>query len=130
MSSKNLGELGEKIVAGYLRKQGYKILGRNYKRKWLGGPQRGEIDIIAKKGGVISFVEVKSVNYFSEKENFSPEQKVNSKKQKKLIQLAQIWLSEKNIPLESKWQIDVISVSVNFNLRKSRVRHFKNAICE
>jgi Holliday junction resolvase-like predicted endonuclease len=49
------GDLGEDIAERFLMKQGYRIVERNYLRKW------GEIDIIAKKDGKLYFVEVKTV---------------------------------------------------------------------
>lgn len=54
MDKKELGYFGEKVVAYYLQKKGYKILRRNYTVKG------GEIDIIAEKDGMIAFVEVKT----------------------------------------------------------------------
>jgi Holliday junction resolvase-like predicted endonuclease len=50
------GNLGEDIAAMFLMKHGFGIIERNYLRKW------GEIDIVAKKGGVLHFVEVKTVS--------------------------------------------------------------------
>ena len=61
-------------------------------------------------------------------EGYLPEDKVNFQKQKKLIKLAQDWLQEKQISLESKWQIDVISINVDLNSKKAKIRHFKNAV--
>ena len=46
--SKRLGDYGERIACCYLEKKGYKILDKNYSRKWQGGPQKGEVDIIAR----------------------------------------------------------------------------------
>lgn len=54
MTAKELGEFGEKVAAYYLEKKGYKILKRNFRIKG------GEIDIIAEKGDIIAFVEVKT----------------------------------------------------------------------
>ena len=54
-TSKDIGILGEKIVAEYLRRYGFTIEARNYAK------ETGEIDLIAKKGRVLHFVEVKSV---------------------------------------------------------------------
>ena len=54
MDKKELGYFGEKVVAYYLEKKGYRILKRNFTVKG------GEIDIIASKDGIIAFVEVKT----------------------------------------------------------------------
>lgn len=48
------GELGERTAAVYLRKQGYRILCKNFYTRY------GEIDIVASKGEYIVFVEVKT----------------------------------------------------------------------
>ncbi|PJE68462.1 YraN family protein, partial [Candidatus Shapirobacteria bacterium CG10_big_fil_rev_8_21_14_0_10_38_8] len=54
MSSKDLGGRGESLAVDILRKQGYKILQRNFSCKI------GEIDIIALDDNVLIFVEVKT----------------------------------------------------------------------
>ena len=51
---KTLGNWGEDKAALYLRLHGYRIVERNFRCR------QGEIDVIARKGGVIAFVEVKS----------------------------------------------------------------------
>ncbi|MBX4181397.1 YraN family protein, partial [Candidatus Parcubacteria bacterium] len=53
---RKLGDIGENIACDFLKNRGYTIVERNYLRKW------GEIDIVARKGEVIHFVEVKSVS--------------------------------------------------------------------
>jgi putative endonuclease len=71
-----LGEQGEAIAVGHLKKAGYKIIETNYRTKL------GEIDIIAKDKDTIVFVEVKarsSVHFGS------PKWAVTPKKQKKNI---------------------------------------------
>jgi hypothetical protein len=35
---------------------------------------------------------------------------------------------EKKIPLDSKWQIDVVSVEINSDSKKAKIRHFPNAV--
>jgi len=136
MDSKKLGNFGERIACYYLENKGYKILDRNYSRKWLSGPQKGEIDIVVEKDKVISFVEVKTLQQVQGKQkipalggDFLLEDKVNFQKQNQLKKIAQDWLSEKKISLESKWQIDVISIRVNLASKKAKIRHFKNAVC-
>lgn len=62
--TKELGDLGEKLACEYLVKNGYKIIGRNYRISF------GEIDIIAwkkcglfsKKDKTVHFVEVKTLS--------------------------------------------------------------------
>ncbi|WIW71826.1 YraN family protein [Anaerosinus gibii] len=84
MNNREFGIQGEKIAADYLLAKNYKILKCNYKIKL------GEIDLIAKKGSLITFVEVKtrkSLNYGV------PSQAVNWKKQRKIIQVAQVYIS-------------------------------------
>ncbi len=131
MDRKRLGDFGERIACYYLENNGYKILDRNYSRKWVQGPQKGEIDVVAEKDGIISFVEVKTITSAPPggAEVISPEDKVNFQKQRQLIKIAQDWLSEKKVSLESKWQIDVISIKVDLNAKKAKIKHLKNAIC-
>ena len=52
--NKKLGKNGEEIARLYLKKNGWKILEKNYKTPY------GEIDVIAKKGEVVAFIEVKT----------------------------------------------------------------------
>ena len=54
MNTVLIGKFGEDTAQKYLLENGYKILKRNYRAAG------GEIDIIAKKGDHLSFVEVKS----------------------------------------------------------------------
>lgn len=51
-----IGKIGENYACDYLRKEGFKVIDRNYLRKW------GELDIVAQKDKKIHFVEVKSVS--------------------------------------------------------------------
>lgn len=126
MNRKQLGDFGEKIACYYLEEKGYKILDRNYSKEWS-GVSKGEVDIVAEKDKTISFVEIKTIAA-AFGGGYSPEDKVNFQKQKKLIKLAQNWLGEKRIPLESKWQIDVISIKINPETKKAKIHHFKNAV--
>ncbi len=130
MNTKEVGTLGEKVAINYLKKRGYKILDKNYSPRFVSGPLRGEIDIIAKKDGIVSFIEVKTLtqNCGGRTSAISPEEKVDYLKQKKLIKMAEGWLMEKKIPLESPWQIDVIAIKIDLNNRKAKIRHFKNAV--
>jgi putative endonuclease len=139
MDTKELGNLGERIACEYLVKKGYKILGKNYRINL------GEIDIIAKKkwsfkkalqnknNKTIHFVEVKTSQSFQHNragraEEFSPEQRADYKKQRKLIQLSRIWLEKNKIPQNFPWQIDIIGILIDETARKAKVHYFQNAV--
>jgi len=138
MDSKQLGNLGEKIAGNYLERKGYRILERNYSPRFISGPQKGEIDIVAKKKDIIIFVEVKTLRFvspwpessrrLSQDDSFNPEDKVDFLKQRKIIKTAESWLVKNKIFLETKWQIDILAVGVDLNKRRARIRHFKNAV--
>jgi putative endonuclease len=51
---KKFGDFGENLAAKFLERKGYKIIERNFRRRF------GEIDLIAKKEGKIIFIEVKA----------------------------------------------------------------------
>ncbi len=125
MNTKELGNLGEKIAQDYLKNKGYKILDKNYCFRMPGSPQKGEIDIIAKKDGVISFIEVKTLQNKGLSRIFSPEDKVNFLKRKRLRKTAEYWLTKNKIPLDSKWQINIIAITINLVEKEAKIRYFK-----
>ena len=122
MTSKEIGVWGEKIALNYLKNKGYKILEQNYFpfSKW--GKKQGEIDIICKKSHIIIFIEVKTLLGDSSQ----PEEKVNFKKQRQIIKLAQKYLLEKKFNPEIKWQIDVIAIKIDIDSKKAKIKHFEN----
>lgn len=135
MSTKETGKLGEKIAEDFLKNKGYKILDRNYAFR-IFGPQKGEIDIIAKNKGTICFVEVKALRRSApqgkrqicggQTSAFFPELKVNFQKQRKIIKSAQSWLMRNKIPLDSQWRMDVVSVIIDEDGGKTEIRHLEN----
>lgn len=135
MTKKELGALGEKIARTFLEKRGYKILDKNYVVGFPSGIMKAEIDIIAQKEDAISFIEVKTLAVsFREGQEipdaFSPEDKVNQVKQRKILMAAQEWLTAHKIPLESGWQIDIIAITLDWSSKRAKVRHFQNVASE
>ena len=114
ITSKQTGELGEKIARKHLERKKYKILDENFKRKW------GEIDIVAKKKDKIIFFEVKTI---LKKQGFFPEDQIDFKKKRQLWKMAQIYLSENKISFDNHWQIDIIAVEITPELKKANIRH-------
>ena len=116
MNNKILGNEGEEEATQYLIKNGYKIIERNFLCK------RGEIDIIAKDGDTIVFIEVKtrkSIKYGT------PAEAVDEIKQKHIYKAAEYYLYSRN--LENEYvRIDVIEVY--YKNDSFKINHIKKAI--
>ncbi|MCX6811913.1 MAG: YraN family protein, partial [Candidatus Berkelbacteria bacterium] len=113
--SQKLGNKGEEIACEFLKRQGLEIIARNYRN------QMGEIDIIAKDGDILVFVEVKTKKG---NELGSPEEMVGLKKQRKLKKVSQMYFVEND--LEPNYRIDVIAV--DFSLILPRINWLKSAV--
>lgn len=104
-STRSLGRYGEDLACKYLQAKGYKILKRNFRCRRF-----GEIDIVASKAGVLSFIEVKtraSLRYGM------PAEAVTLAKQRKIYRVAQYYLQceglTSRIPMLS---FDVVEIIV------------------
>jgi putative endonuclease len=124
MGNKELGKIGEDLACGYLVSNGFKIVERNCVLFC------GEIDIIARKkwgffeDKTIHFVEVKSLSQINSA--FSPEQRVDWKKQNKYKRLVELWLEKNKYPQNFPCQVDIIAVSMGSE--KPEIKYFKNII--
>jgi putative endonuclease len=97
---RSLGDRGEDLAAAVLKKQGYKILERNYRTPI------GEIDLVAKQGGTLVFIEVKT----RRSSRFgSPQEAVHPAKQERLRNLAEYYLSQKGLG-EITVRFDVVGI--------------------
>ena len=114
-----IGQKGEDEACMFLEKHGYKILDRNYRKKW------GEIDIVAKKDNIIHFIEVKTVTRITDHE---PEENVHPWKRKRLGRAIQTYLLEKKVSDETEWQIDIIAIFLDLKEEKDRIRITENII--
>ncbi|WP_326908947.1 YraN family protein [Sedimentibacter sp. MB31-C6] len=100
MYKENKGYFYEKIAKKYLKDNGYLILEENFKNRF------GEIDIIASKNGILSFIEVKGRK---NKEFGLPREAVTLSKQRKIISAAKYYLMLKKID-DIQCQFDVIEI--------------------
>ncbi|MGH7659843.1 MAG: YraN family protein [Vulcanimicrobiaceae bacterium] len=83
MDPRELARTGEDAAVALLRKRGYEIVGRNIRMPG------GEIDVVARDGNVVVFVEVKA----RESRRFgSALSAVNARKRRTLRRLAGEWL--------------------------------------
>lgn len=85
MKVKIKGEIAENIAQRFLEKKGFKLLYKNLKLKNF-----GEIDLVMKKGNLVNFVEVKSLN----SKNFSPEIHFSKRKKMKLLKLIEFFTNK------------------------------------
>ena len=85
----------------YLEQEGYEILEYNYRCK------TGEIDIIAKEGQTLVFVEVK---YRKDDKKGYPAQAVDQRKQQKIRKSAMIYLKKNHLSFEQQMRFDVVEI--------------------
>ena len=119
---KELGEFGEKVTGEYYEKEGFEIIARNFRSN------AGEIDIIAKKGDKLIFIEVKSrINF----ENIKPYEAVDKNKRLKIISTAKYYL-KKNSYTTSNFYIrfDIANIFVKKYPSEYTIEIFKNVFDE
>ncbi|MDP3945138.1 MAG: YraN family protein [Lutibacter sp.] len=109
-----LGELGEDLAVEELEKNGYEIVERNWRYK------KAEIDIIARKNEVLAIVEVKtrSSDYFGDPQDF-----VNTKKIKMLVEAVNEYVNSKDLEVEVRF--DIMAIIINEN--KLTIEHLEDA---
>lgn len=96
---RELGRRGEDIACEYLAGQGYTIVERNWRSR------RGEIDVVARKGRLTAFVEVKA----RRSDAFGPpEESVTPQKARRITRLAGEYLAERGGTADVRF--DVVSV--------------------
>jgi len=110
-----LGQEGERLAERYLQKKGYKLVERNYRCAV------GELDLIVLDRRVVVFVEVKTRTGHG---FGSPLEAVEFRKQRKMIQAAQFFLSAKGLQ-QREARFDVIGIS--WPGREPVVEHIENA---
>ncbi len=107
---------GEDLATKFLKKKGYKIIERNFRKGY------GEIDIIAVKDKVLIFVEVKTA-----KSNFlnSPLENIHYHKLKSLVKTAEFY-KLLNPKLPEQMRMDAISVVLDWSGNPSSIEHIEN----
>ena len=112
-----LGQHGENLAAQFLRRQGHRILYKNFR-----APHGGEVDIVCrdKRHSELVFVEVKTRT----SEIFgAPAEAVDQKKRRLIIRGAMQWLRMLDKP-EITYRFDIVEVVIGPPLE---IRHIQNA---
>ena len=111
------GIRGEEEAARFLTRSGYAILDRNVRTR------AGEIDLVAKEGKTLVFVEVKTRR---DLEGDPPQAGVHTRKQNRLAKLAHGYLKLKRIR-QTPCRFDVVAVIINDEGGGKAIRHIPNA---
>lgn len=111
-----LGARGEAAAARYLSRRGYTILERNW-----AAPPVGELDLVARRGGLLVVVEVRTVStgYLS-----SPTQSILPEKQARVARAAARYLAQA-APAYENLRFDVIGVRQRF--LRWQIEHIEDA---
>lgn len=124
--SQRRGLIGEEIACMFLVKQGFSIIDRNVTKRW------GEIDVIAKKQGILHFIEVKLLrnkaisDVSRETGPISPLENITFFKLERMKRTVMSWFLDRNVSHETPFQIDGISVLYNPETKEARVKMLEN----
>ena len=113
-----LGGWGESVAGAYLRRRGYRLLGVNHRCRG------GEVDIIARKGRFIVFVEVKmrkNADFAQAREFVTPA------KQGRIILAAQSWLMRNPSKLQPRFDVIEVYAPEGYRTKDPTINHIKNA---
>lgn len=115
MQTQRTGRLGETLAARYLQRRGYDILASNWRCP------RGELDIVARIGGKLVFLEVRARRQSDTEEAFAS---ITASKRERLLAAIHEWL-ESNRQQDADWQVDVIGVALG---QRPIIDHVEDAL--
>ncbi len=118
MGERNSGRWGEERAARYLRLRGWRIVESNYRCRF------GEIDLIASRGGVLAFIEVKTRKDASHGE---AREFVTEAKQRRLLAAASLYLAEHETDLQPRFDVVEIYAPQGAETRFPKINHIENA---
>jgi putative endonuclease len=118
LHNRRIGAWGENLAAKYLSMKGYEILARNIRTP------AGEIDLIARKGPLLSFVEVKTRRSAS---FGAPEEAITAAKQQRMADAAELWLAD-HPGEKGDWQLDVIAIWLKPGMQEPEIVHLEGEL--
>ena len=125
-TKKEVGALGEALAAEYLKRRGFSIIDKNVARK------TGELDLIAREGETLHFVEVKTVladefpNEKYARDEYDPSLNLHEAKVRKVARTGEWYVMEKN--WEGDWQVDGCLVWLRRRDGMARVRYLPQIV--
>ena len=111
-----MGVFAERLSAWYFRLKGYEILARNWRTRF------GEIDLIARRGKTLVFVEVKARR---NKKQGAPEEALTWHKRRRLFRLAEAYLASHPVEAQN-FRFDLIAV--DFSEKTPQLKHYEGVL--
>jgi len=156
---RRIGDIGEEVASMFLVKQGFTIIERNYQKKWgeldIIGTKNNLLHFIEVKTVDVSretfdkhatretsqnFKDWQIIDVSHEtngsretsnnNDEYEPEENVHYWKQKRLSRAIQTYLMERRVPENQEWQIDIITVKLDFFDKKAIIYHIENVVFE
>ena len=117
-----LGSWGEQVAGRFLQDQGYQIVSTNYRCAF------GEVDIVAKEGEELVFVEVRTRR---ESSFVSPEESLSKHKLRRLSAACQVYLQQHSME-SAQWRVDLVSIYLKpgQNRRVGRISQLRHVLEE
>ena len=115
-----VGRRGEELAARHLGQAGLTVVERNVRMPW------GEIDLVAREGDELVFVEVKTR---IGDESTAPDEVINLAKLRRLERLAEAYVERLGDP-DRAWRVDVVAVVLGRDGRVVRIDHLTGAFLE
>lgn len=116
----SIGSAGEKIALEFLKGKGYVVIETNFRTPF------GELDLVARHGDSIVFIEVKTRTTSSLGPPFASVTRI---KQRHIIKNSLCYLKKYGL-VNSNWRIDVVSVKLNRDLALENIELIENAVEE
>jgi putative endonuclease len=123
--NQKIGKIGEDLACAYLINRGYRVLVRNYRKKF------GEIDVVAQsRQGTLIFCEVKTI---VQNQGYSgwlmQEDNLTVRKAEKMRRAAQFFAAQNPglIKEEKGWRIDLVAITLKDDQKTVKeIHHYKN----
>tara|TARA_B100000508_G_scaffold60116_1_gene46745 strand:+ start:25508 stop:25867 length:360 start_codon:yes stop_codon:yes gene_type:complete len=114
MTTKELGDLGERFALQFLIENKYKVISKNYRY------QRNEVDLICEDDSTLIFIEVKT----RQTAQIGPPWKAVTKhKQRQIVKCAHHYICSKDIDKEARFDI----ISIVHNSKGTFIEHIEDA---
>jgi putative endonuclease len=118
MTNRQLGDFGERVAAAHLEAKGYRILATNFRVR------EGEVDIVAQRGDVVVFAEVKTRRGDA---MGSATEAVGVRKAQRLLIAAEAF-GQQHPELPPERRIDLIAIDLDAGGRVVSLQHIENAV--